>query len=51
MTPEEFRRFGHQLVDYIADYRARVAERPVMARTEPGDIKAAVLAVHGAALR
>jgi len=40
MTPEEFRRFGYQIVDFIADYRARVAERPVMAATAPGDIKA-----------
>lgn len=40
MTPEEFRAYGHQLIDYIADYRARVAERPVMAQTAPGDIKA-----------
>ena len=40
MTPDEFRAYGHQLIDWIADYRATVAERPVMARTEPGDIKA-----------
>jgi aromatic-L-amino-acid decarboxylase len=40
MTPDEFRAFGHQVVDLIADYRARVAERPVMARTTPGEIKA-----------
>ncbi len=40
MTPEEFRRYGHQLVDWIADYRASVAERPVMAPVEPGEIKA-----------
>ena len=40
MTPEEFRRFGHQLVDWIADYRARVAELPVMSRAEPGSIRA-----------
>lgn len=39
MTPEEFRRYGHQLVDWIADYRANVAKHPVMSRTEPGDIK------------
>jgi len=40
MTPDEFRRFGHQLVDWIADYRARVGDRPVMARSKPGEIKA-----------
>lgn len=40
MTPEEFRKHGHAVVDWIADYRARVAEHPVMAQTEPGDIKA-----------
>ena len=39
MTPEEFRAAGHQIVDWIADYRANVESRPVMARTEPGDIK------------
>ncbi len=42
MTPEEFRRFGHQVVDWIADYRATVGDRPVMARTAPGDIKSAL---------
>ena len=40
MTPEEFRKYGHAVVDWIADYRARVHERPVMAPTEPGAIKA-----------
>lgn len=40
MTPEEFRKHGHAVVDWIADYRARVHERPVLAQTEPGDIKA-----------
>jgi aromatic-L-amino-acid decarboxylase len=39
MTPEEFRAAGHQIVDWIADYRANVATRAVMAGTEPGDIK------------
>jgi aromatic-L-amino-acid decarboxylase len=39
MTPEEFRAAGHQIVDWIADYRANVESRPVMARTEPGDVK------------
>ncbi|MEO8597778.1 MAG: pyridoxal-dependent decarboxylase [Candidatus Solibacter sp.] len=40
MTPEEFRRLGHQVIDRIADYRAGVARYPVMARTAPGEIKA-----------
>jgi aromatic-L-amino-acid decarboxylase len=40
MTPEEFRKAGHQLIDWIADYRTHVAELPVMARTAPGEIRA-----------
>ncbi len=40
MNPDEFRAYGHQLIDWIADYRATVAERPVMARTSPGEVKA-----------
>src|SRR4030095_4290765 len=39
MTPEEVRAARHRLVDWIADYRARAASLPVMARTEPGDVK------------
>jgi aromatic-L-amino-acid decarboxylase len=44
MTPEEFRRAGHELVDWIADYRERVAraEFPVMARIEPGALRASL---------
>jgi aromatic-L-amino-acid decarboxylase len=40
MTPEEFRQYGHAIVDLIADHRAHVAERPVMAVTAPGEVKA-----------
>jgi aromatic-L-amino-acid decarboxylase len=39
MTPEEFRKYGHAIVDLIADHRATVADRPVMAVTAPGAIK------------
>ena len=39
---DEFRRRGHQLIDWIADYRDRVGSLPVMARTEPGAVKAAL---------
>jgi aromatic-L-amino-acid/L-tryptophan decarboxylase len=40
MTPEEFRKAGHQLIDWIADYRAKVSDFNVMARTAPGEIRA-----------
>src|SRR5512134_3930128 len=40
MDPEEFRRFGHQVVDWIADYRAGVAQHPVMSRVPPGQVRA-----------
>ncbi len=39
MTPEEFRKYGHQLIDWIADYQASVSKRPVMAQVKPGDAK------------
>lgn len=39
MTPEEFRRYGHAVVDWIADYRERLEELPVLAKTAPGDVK------------
>ena len=42
LTPEEFRRIGHQLIDRIADYRATVADRPVMSGNAPGALRAAL---------
>ena len=39
-TPDDFRRHGHQVVDWIADYLARVEELPVVSRVEPGEIRA-----------
>ncbi|GIK37631.1 MAG: aromatic-L-amino-acid decarboxylase [Chloroflexota bacterium] len=39
MTPEEFRAFGYQIVDWIAGYRTRVAEYPVMSTVEPGETR------------
>jgi aromatic-L-amino-acid decarboxylase len=40
MTPEEFRKYGHAIVDWIADYRASLEQLPVMAKSEPGAVKA-----------
>ena len=36
MSPEEFRALGHRVVDWLADYRAGVAARPVSHRARPG---------------
>jgi aromatic-L-amino-acid decarboxylase len=40
MSPEEFRRQGHAVVDWIADYRARIESFPVLSRVQPGEIRA-----------
>jgi aromatic-L-amino-acid decarboxylase len=39
MTPEEFRRHGRQVVDWIADYWARVESLPVRPTVAAGDIR------------
>ncbi|BBM84528.1 pyridoxal phosphate-dependent decarboxylase family protein [Candidatus Uabimicrobium amorphum] len=38
MTPEDFRKYGHQIIDWIADYRENVEKHPVMASLDPGAI-------------
>ncbi len=38
MDGDAFRRAGHELVDWIADYWDRVEELPVLAQVGPGDI-------------
>src|SRR5215203_3395497 len=40
MTPDEFRRHGHELVDWVADYMGRIGELPVQPAVEPGAIRA-----------
>jgi aromatic-L-amino-acid/L-tryptophan decarboxylase len=42
MTPEEFRRYGHAVVDWIADYQSRVESFPVLSQAMPGEIRAAL---------
>jgi aromatic-L-amino-acid/L-tryptophan decarboxylase len=39
MSPEEFRRQGHAVVDWIADYHSRIESFPVMSRVQPGEIR------------
>ena len=38
MGPEEFRAAGHELIDWIADYRARIPQLPVQAQVKPGEV-------------
>jgi aromatic-L-amino-acid decarboxylase len=42
MNPSEFRRHGHALVDWVADYLEHPERYPVLARVAPGDITAAL---------
>ncbi|WP_349259918.1 pyridoxal-dependent decarboxylase [Jatrophihabitans sp.] len=42
MTPEEFRRYGHAVVDWIAEYQQNVERYPVLSQVAPGDIRAAL---------
>ncbi|WP_422732995.1 pyridoxal-dependent decarboxylase [Micromonospora sp. WMMD558] len=42
MTPEEFRRAGHAVVDWIADYWATLPERPITSAAPPGTVVAAL---------
>jgi aromatic-L-amino-acid decarboxylase len=39
MSPEEFRRQGHAVVDWIADYMSRVESFPVLSRVQPREIR------------
>jgi len=40
MSPEEFRRWGHAVIDWIADYQKNVAQYPVLAQVKPGEVRA-----------
>lgn len=40
LTPEEFRRLGHQVVDWIAEYRSTIEQRRVQPQVEPGWVRA-----------
>jgi aromatic-L-amino-acid/L-tryptophan decarboxylase len=42
MSPDEFRRHGHAVVDWIADYYSRIESFPVLSPVEPGQIRASL---------
>src|SRR6516225_8945109 len=39
MTPDEFRRHGREVIDWIADYMERVEQLPVLAQVKPGEVR------------
>jgi aromatic-L-amino-acid/L-tryptophan decarboxylase len=45
MSKEDFRRFGHELIDWISDYFENIEDLPVLSQIEPGDLKAQLPAV------
>ena len=42
MSNDEFRRAGHEVIDWIADYWENVETMPVLSQVEPGDLRAAL---------
>jgi aromatic-L-amino-acid/L-tryptophan decarboxylase len=40
MDSNEFRKLGHELIDWVADYRDGIDDLPVMSRVQPGDVAA-----------
>jgi aromatic-L-amino-acid decarboxylase len=42
MTGEEFRRYGHAVIDWIAGYYERVESFPVLSQVHPGEIRASL---------
>lgn len=50
MTPDEFRRHGHAVVDWIANYYQQIESFPVLSQVAPGQIRASLPAhapAHG----
>jgi len=40
MSPDEFRRHGHDVIEWLARYMETVADRPIQPAVQPGDIRA-----------
>lgn len=38
MSADEFRKQGYAMIDWIADYRSRIAELPVLSQVEPNEL-------------
>jgi aromatic-L-amino-acid decarboxylase len=42
MSPDDFRRHGHAVVDWIADYYSKIESFPVLSQVKPGQIRASL---------
>jgi aromatic-L-amino-acid/L-tryptophan decarboxylase len=42
MTPDEFRRHGHAVIDWIADYYGKIESFPVLSQAQPGQVRASL---------
>ena len=42
MSPDEFRKHGHAVIDWLADYMQNVESYPVLSQVAPGDVRAAL---------
>jgi aromatic-L-amino-acid decarboxylase len=40
MSPDEFRRYGHEIVEWVASYMERVGDYDIVPDVQPGDIRA-----------
>ncbi len=40
MPPDEFRKYGYELIDWVANYLENVGSFPVLPNIKPGDVKA-----------
>ena len=44
MSPEQFRRHGREVIDWIADYYERLESLPVLSRVAPGEVRTGLAA-------
>jgi aromatic-L-amino-acid decarboxylase len=42
MSPDDFRRFGYAVIDWLADYQKNVANYPVLSTVKPGELRKAL---------
>lgn len=40
MSTDDFRRYGYEVIDWIADYLESVGDRPIVSEAKPGEIRA-----------